>query len=56
MPLEIKELHIRASVVENKATRTAKDISFSEIEKIKREVIRTCVEEVMQMLENKKER
>jgi hypothetical protein len=56
MPLEIKELHIRASVVENKSTRTAKDLSPMEMDKIKREVIRTCVQEVMQILENKKER
>ncbi|WP_164891198.1 DUF5908 family protein [Botryobacter ruber] len=56
MPIEIKELHIKASVVERKGDAGAQQLPAYELEKIKNELIRACVQEVLQVLEDKKER
>ncbi len=57
MPIEIKELHIKATVVDNKSNGTsAKEGSTPDQEKMKKEIVKACVQEVMQMLEDKKER
>jgi hypothetical protein len=57
MPIEIKELHIKASVVEKKSNgASAKEISAMDMERMKKEIVKACVQEVMQLLEDKKER
>lgn len=52
MPIEIKELHIRINVDES----TAKIPVASTGKKEKEEIIASCVEQVMDILEMKKER
>lgn len=59
MPIEIRELIIRANVEEansiqglNNSSRGGSSISFSE----KEAIIAACIEQVMKMLEEKKER
>jgi hypothetical protein len=57
MPIEIKELHIKAVVVDRKNKPGASgDLPKRDLEKLKREIIRECVLEIMQILENKLER
>lgn len=57
MPVEIKELHIKATVVERKSNGTAsKEISGWDHEKVKKEIIKACVQEVLQILDDKKQR
>jgi hypothetical protein len=57
MPIEIKELHIKATVVDKKSVHTASpEMSRHEKEKLKQELIQTCVQEVLQILEDKRER
>ena len=57
MPIEIKELHIKASVVDKKSNGTsAKEVSAMDMERMKKEIVKACVQEVMQLLEDKKER
>jgi hypothetical protein len=57
MPIEIKELHIRATVIEKKHAHAAPAaLSGIEKEKLKKELIKSCVHEVLQILEDKKER
>lgn len=57
MPIEIKELHIKATVVDKKsANTTTTEMSGREKEKMKKELIQTCVQEVLQILEDKRER
>lgn len=57
MPIEIKELHIKAAVVDNKSNGTsAKEGSRLDQEKMKKEIVKACIQEVMQLLEDKKER
>lgn len=57
MPIEIKELHIRATVVDKKFTNgVPAELSGSEKEKLKKELIKTCVQEVLQILDDKRER
>lgn len=57
MPIEIKELHIKAIVTEKNESKT---LSKKEIEavvmKMKKEIIKECMEEVKEFLENKTER
>jgi hypothetical protein len=57
MPIEIKELHIKATVVDRKSYEgSGRTLSAAEQERIKKEIIKTCVQEVLQILEDKKER
>lgn len=57
MPIEIKELHIKAVVVDRKNKPGASgDLPKRDLEKLKREIIRESVLEIMQILENKLER
>ncbi len=51
MPIEIKELHIKISVNENK-TQNSQTASKGKQE----DVAEACVEEVMHLIEQKKER
>lgn len=57
MPIEIKELHIKATVVEHKTSPEAgTDDLRKEKEKMKKEITRECVHEILRILEDKKER
>ena len=62
MPIEIKELHIKVNVTPpeppNGAGSTAASPGGSGglSAKVKQEIIAECVEQVMKILENKKER
>ena len=57
MPIEIKELHIKATVVDKKINGSpAKELSTQDLEKLKKEIIKTCTQEILQILEDKKER
>lgn len=56
MPIEIKELHIKATVVDKKSNTATAEISAQEKEKLKKELIQSCVREVLQILEDKRER
>jgi len=54
MPVEIKELIIRASVVNN--TGNSSDTSSEHLAEAKEEIIAACTEQVLKILERKKER
>ncbi len=55
MPLEIKELTVKITINENPNRRKYDDeLVFSE--KKQQEIIKTCVEKVLEKLENKKKR
>lgn len=57
MPIEIKELHIKATVVDKKSNTLVTPVfDFREKEKLKAELIKLCVEEVLQILKDKEER
>ena len=62
MPIEIKELHIRinvtppASQVESGATTASQERAGRLSGMGKQEIIAECIEQVMKILENKKER
>lgn len=57
MPIEIKELHIKATVVDQpKCESPAKELSAEDLEQMKREIVRACVEEVIKILDDKRER
>lgn len=56
MPIEIKELHIKATVIEKKNTSSSEQLSGMDKEKLKKELIKTCVQEVLQILDDKRER
>ena len=57
MPIEIKELHIKATVVEKNSHQVipADDLK-REQEKMKKEIMKECVQEIVQILEDKRER
>ncbi len=57
MPIEIKELHIKATVVDKKSSQGIPLIDLKrEQEKLKKEIMKECVREVLQILEDKRER
>jgi len=56
MPIEIKELHIKAIVSDNKSSPVPEPDFEREKEKIKKEIVKDCVEKVLQVLEEKSER
>jgi hypothetical protein len=56
MPIEIKELHIKASVVDRQSSGEGGEITPQQREHLKKEIIKDCVQEVMQMIEDIKER
>ena len=57
MPIEIKELHIKATVVDKKdhPSIPVNDLK-REQEKMKKEIMKECVQEILQILEDKRER
>lgn len=57
MPLEIRELHIKATVMDRKDTTVVRTDDYRrEQERLKKEITKECVQEIMQMLEDKRER
>jgi hypothetical protein len=59
MPVEIKELKIKAVVIPSdaKAISSEKEkISYAELERIKREIKRECMQELKQFIKDQKER
>ena len=57
MPVEIKELHIKATVVSNKSQNGFDKETFRrEKEKMKKEIIKECMTELKQLLQEKHER
>lgn len=56
MPLEIKELHIKATVSESNSGSAGKIGSNSERGNSKEEIVQMCIEKVMQILKDKLER
>lgn len=57
MPIEIKELHIKATVVDKKTGHAFQSQDLTrDYEKMKRDLLKECVQEVLQILEDKKER
>ena len=57
MPIEIKELHIKATVVDKKSYQAVPtDDLRREQEKIKKEIMKECVQEILQILEDRRER
>ena len=55
MPIEIKELYIKAVVSDSKK-QTDTRTSAIDISKIKKEVVKECVEKVLRVLKEKNER
>ncbi len=55
MPIEIKELHIKAIVTDTSKQQNSKPVEM-DISKIKKELIKECVQEVLQKLKEKNER
>jgi hypothetical protein len=57
MPIEIKELHIKAIVADTRGkSGMDSELSKRDREKLKLEIIKECVQEITQILENKMER
>lgn len=58
MPIEIKELHIKAVVAPRRETPSGFKAHKAEndYEKIRRELVEECVEKILQFLNDKKER
>ncbi len=57
MPVEIKELHIKATVANSKSQNGFDKEAFRrEKEKLKKEIIKECLEELSQLLQEKNER
>lgn len=57
MPIEIKELHIKAIISDDKSTNTIDNKELKrEKEKMKKEIIKECTEEIFQLIEEKNER
>lgn len=55
MPVEIKELHIKA-VVSNKSKETPQGLRPEDIVKLKKEITRDVMEKVLKMIRQKNER
>jgi len=57
MPIEIKELLIKAIVVERNTGKTSFPIEHRmDRERLKKDILNECVHEVLKILEDKKER
>jgi len=57
MPIEIKELHIKAVIapVKEEKDKTS-SVSLSELQKLKKEIIRECMEKVFAKMQERMER
>ena len=56
MPIEIKELHIKAIISEEKSPIQSQWISQEDVTKLKKEITKEVAEKVMRMLQQKNER
>ena len=56
MPVEIKELNIRASISNQPAATGNPGISAQQLENMKQEIKRECMEELKQFIKDQKER
>lgn len=58
MPIEIKELHIKAVVAarENVPRGWDERTTKSEYDKMRKELMKDCIEKILQILDDKKER
>ena len=56
MPLEIKELHIKATVSDDSGTQSRGEISDRDSGGANEEIVVECVEKVMEILNEKLER
>lgn len=57
MPIEIKELHIKAVIAPVKEEKDKQpSVSASEIQKLKKEIIRECMEKVFAKMQERLER
>ncbi|HYX06083.1 MAG TPA: DUF5908 family protein [Bacteroidales bacterium] len=57
MPLEIRELHIKAKIVDKKNTSALKIEDLRrEQEVMRKEIVQECVRETLQILEDRRER
>ncbi len=58
MPIEVRELIIKTSIVERpvELNENRNVLSRKEIEKIKRDIVFSCVEEIMGKINKEKER
>lgn len=56
MHVEIKELLIKAVVIGPQEEKTARPMNFRELERLKKEIISECVAEVMDKIQDLKER
>jgi len=57
MPIEVKELVVKATVVENNARqKTEQGLSRADVERMKQEIVQTCLDLLKQELTKQKER
>ena len=56
MPIEIKELHIKAVVSGKEKTADTQPVSASEIAKLRKELAKEVTEKVLRILQQKNER
>ncbi|MBC7849293.1 MAG: hypothetical protein H7Y31_06140 [Chitinophagaceae bacterium] len=56
MPIEIKELHIKAVISDEKKTEVTGTVSAEEITKIRKELTKEITEKVIRILHQKNER
>lgn len=57
MPIEIKELHIKVTIAEDKATfQSAPNVDKLQLETLKSTLIRECTAKVLEKLKDREER
>ena len=56
MPIEIKELVIKAQVQQNLGTEKEESISPQKLQKLKKEIVEECLEKLKELLERQLER
>ena len=56
MPIEIKELHIKAVVTGKEKERNTESLSAEDISKLKKEITKNVTEKVLYFLKQKNER
>lgn len=58
MPIEIKELHIKAVVAPRREMPPGwkEHTARNEYEKMRKELVKDCIEKILQLLDDKKER
>ena len=56
MPIEIKELHIKATIDNGNSGGSRNNGRDRDLKKMKAEIVKECVEEVFEILKQKEER